>query len=216
MKKIIVLLTAMLMFTACSKKSVENDIPQDTIEAVTTAITNAEDPDFRNVKWGMSKEGVIANEGAPNSENEFGETGSNGYRLVYKNVSVTDYTAELYYYFENDALTGADYKFDCSGKTDLQINSMYYTLYKKYIEKYGAPESASFEMLNPNYKDLTEPPLVSDDSFSFENIATYKSNWSDQNGANISMKLVYSDFQEEGIDKHISFEITYETVSSDI
>lgn len=216
MKKIVILLTAMLMLASCSGETSENVIPQDTTEAETTILTNVENPDFRNVNWGMSVESVIAAEGTPNFENHYDGEFEGISELIYNDISVTDYTATLCYHFEQDSLTEAFYSFNCDDQTDQQINAMYYTLYKKYVEKYGTPESASFEMLNPNYKDLTEPPLISDESFNFESVATYKSNWSNQNGASISMKMTYSDFQEDGLDKHILFTITYNAVSSDI
>lgn len=214
MKKIIVVLIATLMLTACSKETAVNNVPQDTTGAVTTVVTNVENPDFRSVKWGMSKESVIANEGTPSSENEFGEAGDNLYRLVYNNVSVSDYTAELCYYFENNALTGADYKFDCSNKTDLQINSMYLVLHDKYIEKYGDPVNSSFMMLNSDYSGLTEPPYINDTNFSFGEMASYSDEWSNQNGASISMSMNYSAIG--GTDKSVTFEIVYSAVNSGI
>lgn len=206
MKKIIVVLIAMLMLTACNKETSNSDVPQDT----TAVVTNVENPDFRSVKWGMSKESVIANEGTPSSENEFGETGYNGYRLVYNNVSVSDYTAELCYYFKDNELTGADYKFNCDDRTDLQINTMYVTLRDKYIGKYGNPENSNFMMLNSEYSNLTEPPYIIDTNFSFGEMASYSDEWSNQNGASISMSMSYS------AEKFVTFWIEYKAVSSDI
>lgn len=222
MKKIIVLLTAMLMLASCSNGTTENVIPQDITEAETTAVTNVEDPDFRNVKWGMSKENVIAAEGTPNSDidgssnidSEPGETGESFCRLVYNDVSVTDYTAELNYFFENNSLTIAEYRFDCSDKTDLEINSMYLALHNKYIEKYGNPISSRFMMSNLDYQELEEPPYVTDSEFSFGDMASYKDEWSNINGASISMSMMYTDI--EGTDKLITFGIVYKAVSSDI
>lgn len=214
MKKIIVILIAMLTLAACSNKPTDNDVPQNITEAVTEVVTNVENPDFRSVKWGMSKESVIANEGTPSSEKEFGETGDNFYSLVYNNVSVSDYTAELRYYFENNRLTGADYKFDCSNKTDLQINSMYLVLHDEYIEKYGNPVKSSFMMLNSDYSGLTEPPYINDINFSFGEMASYNDEWTNQSGANISMSMSYNAM--EGTEKSITFLIEYKAVSSDI
>lgn len=210
MKKIIVVLIAILMLTACSKETLNNDVPQDT----TAVVTNVENPDFRSVKWGMSKESVIANEGTPSSENEFGETGDNFYRLVYNNVSVSDYTAELCYYFKDNELTGADYKFNCDDRTDLQINTMYVSLRDKYIEKYGNPENTKVILGNLDYHGVSEPPYVDDPNFSFDQIAMYNDEWSNQNGASISMTMDY--FAMEGTEKSVTFWIEYKAVSSDI
>lgn len=210
MKKIIVILIAMLTLAACSNESAINNVPQDTTEVV----TNVENPDFRSVKWGMSKESVIANEGTPSSENEFGETGDKFYSLVYNDVSVSDYTAELCYYFENNKLMEANYKFDCSNKTDLQINSMYLVMHDKYIEKYGNPVNSSFMMLNSDYSGLTEPPYINDTNFSFGEMASYNDEWTNQNGANISMSMSYNAM--EGTEKSVTFWIEYKAVSSDI
>ncbi|MCM1480910.1 MAG: hypothetical protein NC085_14495 [Muribaculaceae bacterium] len=210
MKKIIVLLAAALMLTACSNETAVNDVPQET----TAVVTNVENPDFRTIKWGMSKESVIANEGTPSSENEFGETGDNFYRLVYDNVSVSNYSAELQYFFEDNSLYNATYTFDCNEKTDLQINTMYVVLRDKYIEKYGTPENTSVLLGNLDYYGVSEPPYVSDPNFSFDEMAMYKDEWSNKNGASISMSMDY--FAIEGSDKSVYFKIVYNAISSDI
>lgn len=215
--KVIALSAALsALLTACNAESSDiatNSTTQSTGDTTVSSV-DVENPDFRNVKWGMSKNDVVSIEGEPTSENEFGEPGDSFYRVVYDNTNVVDYTAELCYYFEDDKLTSAEYRFNCDDKTDLQINTMYYNLYKEYTEKYGIPMDSNYIMSNMDYTSLSEPPYIFDENFSFGDTAIYKSEWSNISGASISMSLIYSAMEET--DKLVVFDITYKTVSSDI
>ena len=210
MKKIIILLTALLIFAACTKGNVTNDADTSTN---TVSESFAENPDFRNVNWGMSKDQVISLEGTPSSENTYGAPGENRYRLIY-NATVSDYSADLSYHFENDMLTRAEYQFDCNDKTDLQINTMYFVLRDEYIAKYSSSDNFSYIILNPNYQNISENPYVLDSGFSFDGMASYNDNWNNANGSMISLSMTYSGMT--GNDKSIYFVISHAAINNDI
>lgn len=212
-KTIVLCVVLLLVLTSCSAEQ-NNSITDEKMESVintTESFANIENPDFRKVTWGMSKDEVIAIEGEPT--NEIGDSENNFYGLIYDNITVADYNATLRYYVKNDMLIEAEYSFNCDDKTDLQINTMYYDLHNEYVKKYGNPINSSFIMQNTNYKDLKEPPYIIDSDFSFGDTAMYKDEWSNVNGAGISMSLLYSVMENE---KLVVFNITYEALNDDI
>ena len=224
MKKNIILLTALLMLTACTKENVTNDADTSTNIVTTGAVTTDADaptdtttlaadksPDFRNVNWGMSKDQVITLEGTPSSENPYGAPGEDRYRLIY-NVSLLDYSAELSYHFENDALTSAEYEFDCNDKTDLQIHTMYFAIRDEYISKYGSSDNSNYLTFNQDYQNISENPYISDPKFNFDETAIYRDDWNNANGTKISISMTYSNSSED--DKSIRFVISHIAINN--
>lgn len=205
-KAVIICVALSMLLTSCSAQQ------DSTISDKTGSSVNTENPDFRKVKWGMSKDEVIAIEGEPTKEITYPEKYCLG--LLYDDVPVIDYTAQLNYYLENDMLIKATYRFNCDDKTDLQINTMYYDLHNEYIKKYGTPTISSFVMQNTNYTNLTAPPHILDSDFSFGNTAAYTDEWSNVNGASISISLTYSAI--EGTNKLVIFTVTYKAINNDI
>ncbi len=201
MKKIFVaILCSLFIFSACSSANTQGtSVPPAAVE----------NPDFRTVKWGMTKKEVIACEGSPDKENFIGEENGNLYRIGYSNMSVVDYPADLYYYFEDDKLYSAIYEFTCDGKTDLQIHNMYIIIRDEYIGKYGNPIDSTAIMSNSDYNDKIGTHIF-DSDFNFGGFASYMDEWSGANNARIRMDLAY-------IDKDtIYFHIEYNAIDSNI
>ena len=208
MKKIIILITTLFIFTACTKETVTNDTNTPTGAASGSV---SENPDFRNVNWGMSKDQVVSLEGTPSSENPYGAPGEDRYRLIY-NVSLLDYSAELSYHFENDALTSAEYEFDCNDKTDLQIHTMYFAIRDEYISKYGSSDNSNYLTFNQDYQNISENPYISDPKFNFDETAIYGDDWNNANNTKISISMTYDNSPED--DKSICFVISHIAINN--
>lgn len=88
------------------------------------------EPDFRQVKWGMSREEVIQIEGKAALRSFSNE-------LYYDNIEVSGDTAILHYEFVNDKLYSASYTFH---ETDGY--SCYLNLLSGLKQKYGEPDYA--------------------------------------------------------------------------
>ena len=215
MGKITILLIALLLLTACSNEIKENNT--DISTSITTMAESSDnsadiikdwgEPDFRNVNWGMSKGEVVSIEGTPDTENPLTES---HYRLVY-NVIVADYETELVYYFENDALVRAEYRFDCNDKTDLQLNTMYYKVLDEYVSEYGPSDDSHYSNLNFSY-DESEYPFISDPDFDFGGLADYTDDWNNANDAVISSGMhFFVPFPWED-DKSVEFNIEHTAI----
>ena len=120
MKKSIALLAACLLFTACGASE---ETPAETTanETITTVGENTasseteetaaadepainENPDFRNVSWGMSVEEVKKYEDA-NLISEEDENDNILYNLIYDGISVMDHPAKLGYSIRSEIHT---------------------------------------------------------------------------------------------------------------
>ncbi len=213
MKKIFaIVLCSLFIFSACnSTNDTENSVSSESNTKNTSApsAVTVENPDFRTVKWGMTKDEVIACEGSPDKENFIGEKGGSSYRIGYNNISVVDYATDLYYYFEDDKLYSAEYEFTCNGKTDLQIHNMYITIRDEYIGKYGNPIDSTAVISNLDYYDKIGTHIF-DSDFNFGGVASYSNEWSGANNAQIRMNLSYLD------EDTIYFDIEYYAIDSNI
>ena len=196
MKKITIFLTALLLLTACSNKAEENNTDVLTSAAATAesadnstetiaAIKDWGEPDFRNVNWGMSKDEVIAIEGAPDRE----RAGDKMYYYLGYDVTFSDYEAELNYWFENGALVHVEYLFNCVGKTDLQMNTMYFKVLDEYVSEYGSPDKSSHLIFDSDL-DVSEYPYISDPDFNFGRYSMYSDRWNNVSGAVITIGFV--------------------------
>lgn len=141
-KKILSCITAvslcLSLLSACDNKSdkgsnkagVETNSSESVLDSVAEKIA---DPDFRNTKWGMTKEQV------KNSEeiSIFDEDDSN---LLYEGLTVSNMNASLMYTFDSDHLYRGFYKFEESHTSYNLYITDYENLVKALTEKYGAPK----------------------------------------------------------------------------
>ena len=76
-----------MLLTACSAESgdIETNDTAQALEDTTVSSINVENPDFRKVKWGMSKDEVIAIEGEPTREIDDSENNFYGLIKLWKN-----------------------------------------------------------------------------------------------------------------------------------
>ena len=158
MKKSIALLAACLLFTACGASE---ETPAETTanETITTVGENTasseteetaaadepainENPDFRNVSWGMSVDEVKKYEDATLISDYFNE-GYNEFILSYDGVSVMNHPTKLNYFFENGKLSTAEYMLDVTENEDYEINNEFFDIADGITAKYGDPEKES-------------------------------------------------------------------------
>lgn len=142
MKKAMALFAACVLLTACGA-STEQAAATEQANASITADTPEtpavnENPDFRNVSWGMSFDDVKKYEDATFSKENDDERAF--YNLEYTNISVMDHTAELGYSFSNGKLSSATYSLKVTETEDYMINNAFFEIADGISAKYGEPE----------------------------------------------------------------------------
>ena len=183
MKKSIALLAACLLFTACGASE---ETPAETTanEAITTVGENTasseteetaaadepainENPDFRNVSWGMSVEEVKKYEDA-NLISEEDENDNILYNLIYDGISVMDHPAKLGYSIRNGKLSAATYMIDVTENADYKINNEFFEIADGISAKYGTPEQKSLLIYCDKDIYFDQQTFSEIDNFSFD------------------------------------------------
>ncbi len=144
MKKAMALFAACVLLTACGA-STEQAAATEQANASITADTPEtptvnENPDFRNVSWGMSFDDVKKYEDATLIREDNSE---NATSLIYGDVSVMNHPARILYIFSNGKLSSAEYILDVTEEHDYQINNEFFDIADGITSKYGDPEKES-------------------------------------------------------------------------
>ena len=191
MKKSIALLAACLLLTACgaSEEAPAETTANETITTVeeNTAVPEAEEPaaadepainenpDFRNVSWGMSMEEVKKYEDATLISDYFNE-GYNEHILSYDGISVMNHPAKLNYYFENGKLSTAEYMLDVTENEDYEINNEFFDIADGITTKYGNPEKEALLIYCGKNFYSNRVNFLEIDNFSFDTSEYCKAN----------------------------------------
>ena len=101
------------------------------------------DPDFRNIRWGMSRKEVIASESI---ELEAGE------RTLFGSVRIAGLDSYVVYIFAEDKLVRAKYSFTERHSNKNDYLSDFQSIRTSLLKKYGTPEDHTF-WTNDLYKD---------------------------------------------------------------
>ena len=183
MKKSIALLTACLLLTACGASE---EAPAETTanETITTVEENTvsseteepatadepainENPDFRNVSWGMSVDEVKKYEDATLISDYFNE-GYNEYILSYDGISVMNHPTKLNYFFENGKLSTAEYMLEVTENEDYEINNEFFDIADGITTKYGEPNKKALGIYCDKDFFSDEISFFSTDNFTFD------------------------------------------------
>ena len=183
MKKSIALLAACLLLTACgaSEGTPAETTANETIatteentsapEAAEPAVSDEpavnENPDFRNVSWGMSVEEVKKYEDA-NLISEEDENDNILYNLIYDGISVMDHPAKLGYSIRNGKLSAATYMIDVTENEDYKINNEFFEIADGLSTKYGSPEQKSLLIYCGKDIYFDQQTFSEIDNFSFD------------------------------------------------
>ena len=166
MKRILAVFSACVMLTACGAESTQTG-GESQSESTVSASKEYGDPDFRNVCWGMTREEVMEREGK--------ECKDTGRSLIYENVTVLNYNAELLYYFtekEGNGVIEARYTIPLQGKVDYSYNNQYVEIYNALCEKYGKPETDSY-IVQYQGKEYFYPTEFYEEDFSYDSMDLY-------------------------------------------
>ena len=185
MKKSIVLLAACLLFTACGASEESQPVgttANDTISAAeenTTATESEEpavneNPDFRNVSWGMSVDDVKKYEDATLSEENKDENAF--FNLRYSNISVMGHPADLGYSFSNGKLSSATYQIPVTESKDYMINNTFFEIADAISLKYGNPEKETLLIYCGKDFYSNRVNFLEIDNFSFDTSEYCKAN----------------------------------------
>lgn len=193
MKKAIALFAACVLLAACGASTEQTPAEQtEDTEQTTTSVTTEnidepkepavnENPDFRNVSWGMSFDDVKKYEDATLIREDNSE---NATSLIYGDVSVMNHPARILYIFSNGKLSSADYILDVTEEQDYQINNEFFDIADGITAKYGDPEKESL-IIYCNDKMYYERQIFWESSgFSFDT-----SNYDD--GSDLRAKPMY-------------------------
>lgn len=164
MKRILAIIAACLMLTACSAKTETASNPYDGVE-----------PDFRNVNWGMTVDEVMARE---EGEAVIKDNGT----IKYSNQTVIDLDCSLEYQFysEGNRLNGAEYRINTDKLSHKTIHDSYKKLLEQLTQKYGDPEVSYFSLQDTKdnfYFDISDP-VPADMQF---RSASYYASWHVEN-----------------------------------
>lgn len=151
-KKILVLgLIGILLFSSCSSSisGAEQNQESKTVSKEENENSEVENPDFRNCKWGMSKEEVKKYE----TDIDITEENEEKIKAIVE-VDNTDFLAE--YYFNNDKLEQVTMlSMEEHSNENLFIDD--YTNFQELIsKKYGEPNQDKKIWSNDLYKDNSE------------------------------------------------------------
>ncbi|MEA4911064.1 MAG: hypothetical protein VB092_00430 [Oscillospiraceae bacterium] len=160
-KLLAVLLCALLLLCACGEK------------------THV----FRAADLGMSKAKVAKTE----SQNyDFASD-----ELLLYNTTMFDYDAEVYYYFTDDALTGAECRFPIGERTINDDMERFAEIAALLTAQYGEPVDADFRrFLTSDESEKTDP----DNLLIYRNVLEYYLEW-DGSGYTATLLLNYKDAQ---------------------
>ena len=235
MKKSIVLLAACLLFTACensevtpAESTVNNTI--STVEENATAAESEEpavneNPDFRNVSWGMSVDEVKKYEDATLTSDYFNE-GYNEYILSYDGISVMNHPTKLNYFFENGKLSTAEYMLDVTENEDYEINNEFFDIADGITAKYGDPEKEALIIYCGKGFYSNRVIFLETDNFSFDTSEYCKVN-DFENASPVYSITWKTDNTEIWLNMHVSrnddgiyiapdkYEITYRAIDVD-
>lgn len=128
-----------------SSASAQNDDNATMPDQDNHTVTIPENPDFRNVAWGMSKYEVKSLEIAP-----LIEEGTNS--LSYENASVAYKTANILYSFADDKLYSATYFFNVSHTNYNRYIDDYDEILSKLTQKYGEPDNSEQKWSDYTYR----------------------------------------------------------------
>lgn len=128
--------------TSAAEKSEEQEtaVAEETTEVTEATIPQIENPDIRNLKWGMSIDEVKQYEDSEffKEEVEEGSSGNIQTLLTYRNVSFDDYTAKMVLCIgDGVGLNGVNYYIACN-----DISDAYTKFYDSFVSDYGEPTSA--------------------------------------------------------------------------
>lgn len=154
MKKAILFLiiTVLMLNVGCIEKITE-DKKDEEMNLDETELVFDFDYDLRKIQWGMTIEGVRKNEEATLSGQHKTES------LIYKNIEVVNYDADLIYDFnENGKLYKATYLFTHEYEDRLKLFYIddFMNLKSILTEKYGEPEYYNEIGLEEKYHEDTE------------------------------------------------------------
>lgn len=181
MKKSIALLAACLLLTACGASE---ETPAETTanETITTVEENTasseteepaaadepainENPDFRNVSWGMSFEEVKKYENATLIHEDNSERSMS---LIYGDIQVMNHPAKLFYVFSNGKLSSGEYILDVTEDEDYEINNEFFDIADGITAKYGDPEKESIIIYCNDKKYYERQTFFESSNFSFD------------------------------------------------
>lgn len=184
MKKSIALLAACLLLTACGASNSETPAETTANTTTTTVEENTaapeveepaasdepavnENPDFRNVSWGMSADDVKKYEEA-NLISEEDENDNILYNLIYDDISVMDHPAKLGYSIRNGKLSAATYMIDVTENEDYEINNEFFDIADGITAKYGEPSNKALCIFCGEKFYSEETTFISTDNFTFD------------------------------------------------
>lgn len=166
---IILAISLLFSFVGCSSKSENNSesnnsnsteqttavtttAPIEQTTPITTTQKMIENPDFRNTKWGMTKDEVKASENIEASTLD--EVADN--ELFYPNIKLLDYPCTMIYYFQDEKLYQGLYNITTEHSIKNDYISDYDNLKKNYIEVYGEPKKDNVVWKDDLLKDNPE------------------------------------------------------------
>jgi hypothetical protein len=171
MKKAILFLiiTVLMLNVGCIEKITE-DKKEEEMDLDKSELVFDFDYDLRKIQWGMTIEGVRKNEEATLSGQHKTES------LIYKNIEVVNYDADLIYDFnENGKLYKATYLFIHEYEDSLKLFYIddFMNLKSILTEKYGEPEYYNEIGLEEKYHEDTEKT----NSLLIEGSITLRARW---------------------------------------
>lgn len=157
MKKVLFIMLAILFLFVCVSCSQAPLTVSTTDSLLTSAINDPSsdltpepsaivDPDFRNAKWGMSKEEVISSEQSQPDE-------SSKDSIIYYEREVAGFDAILGYSFTDNRLSSGLYVINTKHTNDNDYIDDYDNIKKALISKYGTPDADRVNWKNDLFKD---------------------------------------------------------------
>ncbi len=170
-KHIIIIISCMvIIFTGCSKKAPEDNVagaarassittqppvkpekqtpstPKPASPTPEPAKEKITDPDFREIKWGMTRDELLEIEGEPDGENES--------IIAYYDMEAAGLSAALCYNLNDDGLIyGSMYSIDETHTNMTDYVDDYYTILAALIKKYGEPLEDEIIWKDDLYRD---------------------------------------------------------------
>ena len=141
-KWVLAVAAALILLAGCQREAdiygtgesaFDSDIQQ---EATLAPTLKPEESNFRNLRWGMTEEEVIATEGA-------------GYERVdqstirYTRIREEEYPADAEYTFTDDALSGAMFFIQPGYEDKNEYIHNYADLIQRFTQRYGEPMHSS-------------------------------------------------------------------------
>lgn len=153
-KFILSALMFMLLTAGCNQQADISGNLDDSFETGAQTATVAptlrpEESSFRNLRWGMTEEDVIAAEGA-------GYQRIDASTIRYSRIREEDYPADAEYAFTDNALSEVTFYIQPGYEDNSEYIKTYEGLIDKFIQRYGKPTGSAKEWAKENLEDQPE------------------------------------------------------------